>query len=376
MISAVLLAAGAARRFGAPKLREELHGQPLIRWSAELLRREPVGEVIVVVAPEHDDVRRALQDVDVKFVVNDRPDDGIGRSLACGVAAAQASSEALLVALGDTPMLRRDALQRVVARYRADGAAIVVPMYQGVRGHPVLFSRSVFPELAALTGDAGARAVTDRDPGRVAFVELESDAPLDVDTPQDLDRLRALPPRGTLLDELMPHYDVNASYSAVVDAPTAAAYRAVRETDLSRSLVSRLLVAIRSMGGRGPAPFRFGQLPDTGGFFALADDPPREIVAGVIGRFWRRNGAVVDGSRRAFEAALPRGMAKAAWSFRVDDHARGARVTTETRVLCADDDARRQFLRYWTIIGPFSGVIRREALRLIRNQAQFISPSP
>jgi hypothetical protein len=167
---------------------------------------------------------------------------------------------------------------------------------------------------------------------------------------------------------------VSAAYDTVVDAPVNQVYRAVLETDLGGSLVSRLLMAIRSLGRQASTSFKFGQLPARGGFFALANDPPREVVAGVLGRFWAIDGTVADADRSTFEAPLPPGMAKAAWSFRVDDRASGALLTTETRVLCSDDNARRHFLRYWTLVGPFSGIIRREALRLIRAHAQFTSP--
>jgi CTP:molybdopterin cytidylyltransferase MocA len=374
VISAILLAAGEARRFGAPKLLEDLHGRPVVYWSAELLRRTPVDEVIVVVAPDHDGIRNALRDVDVKFIVNATAHLGMGTSIASGVAAVHPSSEAVLVALGDEPMLGVASLRRVVERYRAGGAAVVVPTYRGTRGHPVLFERSVFQELLALRGDQGARSVTERLAAQVSFCELAQDAPIDVDTPDDLERLRAAPPRPTVLDELMPRYDVGAAYDTVVEAPMRQVYQAVLETDLAKSLVSRFLMAIRSLGRRAPSSFRFGQLPPKGAFFALASDPPREVVAGVMGRFWAIDGAVADGTRAAFEEPLPAGMAKAAWSFRVEDHAGGSLLTTETRILCADDDARRQFLRYWTLVGPFSGIIRREALRLIRAHAHLITP--
>ena len=373
MISAILLAAGEARRFGGPKLLEDLHGRPVVYWSAEVLRRAPVDEVIVVVAPDHDGIREALRDVDVKFVVNGDARLGVGTSIASGVEAVHPDSEATLVALGDEPMLRAGSLRRVVERYRAGGVSVVVPTYKGTRGHPVLFARAVFPELRELTGDEGGRVVTDLDPSRVAFCELDAAAPIDLDTPRDLEELRAAPPRSTLLDELMPLYDVSAAYDTVVEAPVTAVYRAVLETDLAASFVSRLLMAIRSLGRQAASSFRFGQLPARGAFFALANDPPREVVAGVVGRFWAIDGTVADADRSNFEAPLPPGMAKAAWSFRVDDHANGALLTTETRVLCSDDDARRHFLRYWTLVGPFSGIIRREALRLIRTHAQFTS---
>jgi molybdenum cofactor cytidylyltransferase len=375
VISAILLAAGQSRRFGAPKLLEHVHGRPVVHWAAELLRRAPVDEVIVVVAPDHDGIRQALSDVDVKFVVNDRAHLGVGTSIASGASAVHLLSDAVLVALADEPMVSASSMRRVVERYRAGGAAIVVPTYRGTRGHPVLFDRSVLHELRALEDDEGGRVVTDRDPARVAFEELDADAPLDLDTPRDLEQLREAPPRGTLLDELMPRYDMSASHDTLVEAPVGDVYRAVLHTDLAESLVSQVLMAIRSLGRRAAASFRLGALPEHGAFFALGSDPPREILSGVIGRFWAIDGGVIDGNRALFEAPLPAGMAKAAWGFRVDDHPGGSLLTTETRVLCSDDDARRQFLRYWTLVGPFSGIIRREALRLIRAQAHFNSSS-
>lgn len=191
MISALLLAAGSARRFGAPKLLQDLHGAPLIRWSAEVLIGVPVDEVIIVVPPDFDALRTALQDIDASFVVNPHPALGIASSLACGVAALSTDTNAAIVGLGDEPMVSPTAARRVLDRFRAGGAKIVASTYAGVRGHPVLFDRSVFDELRTLSGDVGARAVVDRDPRRVAFVEMGEPMPLDVDTPEDLARLRS-----------------------------------------------------------------------------------------------------------------------------------------------------------------------------------------
>ncbi|MGH7680294.1 MAG: nucleotidyltransferase family protein [Gemmatimonadaceae bacterium] len=193
MIAAVLLAAGSARRFGAPKLLQDLAGKPVVRWSAEALAGAPVDEVVVVVPPDYGALRAALDGLDVRFVVNPDPAAGMGASLACGVAALGSRVEAALVALADEPSRDRSVLAEVVDRYRTGDASIVVPLFRGTRGHPVLFDRSVFAELLALTGDRGARDITDRDPGRVAIVELAEDEPVDVDTPADLSRLRSAP---------------------------------------------------------------------------------------------------------------------------------------------------------------------------------------
>ena len=192
MIAALLLAAGSGRRFGGPKLTQELQGRALVRWSAEALRHPDVGRLAVVVPPPPatQNIAAALEGLEARLVVNPRPDAGMGASLACGVAALDGDIEAVLIALGDEPALAPAWVDRVIARYRAGGVAIVAPTFEGVRVHPVLFSRPVFPELAALTGDAGARQVVDRDPRRVAFVELGAPKTADVDTAEDLARLR------------------------------------------------------------------------------------------------------------------------------------------------------------------------------------------
>jgi len=190
VIVALLLAAGSARRFGAPKLLQDLHGRPVARWSADLLVRAKVDKVLVVVPPEHAALREALQGVDADFVVNPDPGLGIASSLACGITALRADAEAVLVTLADEPTLSDAAIRRVLDRYREGGAAIVAPTYRGRRGHPVLFDRTVFDELRTLSGDVGARTVLGRDASRVAWVELDEPLPADVDTPEDLARLR------------------------------------------------------------------------------------------------------------------------------------------------------------------------------------------
>lgn len=192
MIAALLLAAGASRRFGGgnQKLVQELNGQPVVRWSAASLIGGPVDDVIVVVGSNDAPVRDALKGLPVRFVRNGAADDGMASSVAVGVSAVLAETDAALIVLGDEPLAGRVPLERVVQRYKEGGAAVVAPTFRGVRGHPVLFERSVFPELLALTGDRGARAVADREPGRLALVELDLPKPVDVDTPADLARLR------------------------------------------------------------------------------------------------------------------------------------------------------------------------------------------
>lgn len=192
MIAALLLAAGASRRFGGglQKLVQTLDDEPVVRWSAKSLIGPPVDDVVVVVGSDDAPIRNALSGLRLRFAKNAAADQGMASSLAVGVSALPPETSAVLVALGDEPLVGREPLARVVGRYEQGGAAVVAPTFRGVRGHPVLFDRSVFPELLALSGDRGARAVADRDPGRLALVELDLPKPVDVDTAADLARLR------------------------------------------------------------------------------------------------------------------------------------------------------------------------------------------
>jgi molybdenum cofactor cytidylyltransferase len=189
VVSAVVLAAGLSRRMGRRKLLLEIEGRPLVRWSVESLLPH-VHEAVVVTGPDDVAIREALSPLDVRFAENPLPEAGQGASIAVGVAALGPEVEAAIVALGDQPRLPADVIPRIVEAFRRTGRPVVAPVYRGTQGTPVLFARATFAELVALTGDAGARRIVERDPARVARVELDVDMPLDVDTPEDLARLR------------------------------------------------------------------------------------------------------------------------------------------------------------------------------------------
>jgi molybdenum cofactor cytidylyltransferase len=188
VIAAVVLAAGFARRMGRQKLLLSLHGKAVVRWSVETVLPH-VSDVVVVTGQDDSAVREALAGLSVRFAVNPRPQDGQGSSIAIGVGALKPWTAAALVVLGDQPRLPPSVIPDLLAARTRSGKAIVTPVYAGTPGTPVLFASDVFPELMALTGDAGARAVVGARPERVEAVAVESPMPLDVDTPEDFARL-------------------------------------------------------------------------------------------------------------------------------------------------------------------------------------------
>jgi hypothetical protein len=185
---------------------------------------------------------------------------------------------------------------------------------------------------------------------------------------------------GVLIDSFMPVFDVFERHHVLVDAPAEQTYRAVRRVDLGRSAPIRALFAARAIPAllrRRPRGSRSMTLDDLidGGFVLLAEEPPREIVLGVVGTFWRPTGGIRRIEPVDFAGFHEPGQAKATWNFRVESVTDGRSVVyTETRVRCVDGATRRKFLLYWAAIGPFSGIVRRRALRLIKSDADRAQP--
>ena len=179
-----------------------------------------------------------------------------------------------------------------------------------------------------------------------------------------------------LLDELMPAFDVSERHHTLVLAPGERVYGAVRGVDLARSRAIRALFAARGIPllvrGRRLAR-RTMTLDDLvrGGFVWLGEEHGRELVLGVVGTFWRPKGGVRRIEPGDFTAFDEPGAAKAAWNFRlIPDGDERTFLTTETRVRVPDEPSRKKFLLYWAAIGPFSGVVRRQTLALIKTDAE------
>lgn len=190
-VAAIILAAGASSRMGRPKQLLDWRGLPLIRAVAEQALAAQTDQVLVVVGAAGDAVAQALEGLSLRIVANPRAAEGQSTSLRAGVAALGPEVGAALILLGDQPFVAAPLLDRIIAAWRATGATIVAPVYQGQRGNPVLFARAVFPELLAVAGDQGARGVVAADPTRVHALPFDDLRPLaDIDTPEDYDRLR------------------------------------------------------------------------------------------------------------------------------------------------------------------------------------------
>jgi CTP:molybdopterin cytidylyltransferase MocA len=164
-VGAVVLAAGAATRFGAPK-----QGLLLAEVLSRVRASEPVGEVVVVTGAHE-------LEADARVVHCPDWELGGGASLRCGLRALPPETAAAVVVLADGPDLAPAAIDRVVAAWRDRAGEVVAASYGGVRGHPVVLGRAVWDDVP----DEGARAL---EPVLVPCDDLGP--PGDVDRPEDL----------------------------------------------------------------------------------------------------------------------------------------------------------------------------------------------
>jgi len=180
-----------------------------------------------------------------------------------------------------------------------------------------------------------------------------------------------------LIDELLPRFDEVERHARLVRATPAAVSAALRRVDLLDSRTIRWLVALRSAPGALRHPRRMSRRPTLrlddmltrGGFILLGERPERELALGVVGRFWTLDGERLRLDGPGFAAFDRPGYAKAVWDFRLTPEGNATRLSTETRILCLDAESRRRFRRYWRVIRPFSGLIRRALLRAVDRAA-------
>lgn len=183
-----MLAAGHSSRMGGRfKLLEPLDGRPLVAHAVRAALDSKASRVTVVVGAKAAEVIEVLPEA-VHVLRNPDPGRGLASSLITGVSAC--TGDAALVLLGDTPFVRWTDCDAVIDAYRPGRVAVAT--LDGDRGHPVLWTREFFEEIGELEGDRGARAIMERHPDRVDEVPLDNPRLLDdVDTPQDLERLRS-----------------------------------------------------------------------------------------------------------------------------------------------------------------------------------------
>lgn len=169
-----------------------------------------------------------------------------------------------------------------------------------------------------------------------------------------------------LLSEVLPEYHFRERHQRRVDAAPEAVFAAIRAVTLAETPIARTLMRLRGMRAGSTRPLV--EEMDAEGFAQIAEEALTEVVYGAIGQPWKPLGG-----KRAdagdFAAFAKPGYAKMGFNFRLENGV----LSTETRVQLTDERSRRLFRRYWLVIRPFSGLIRREWLRAIARRAVRLS---
>jgi molybdenum cofactor cytidylyltransferase len=189
-VGALILAAGrSTRMLCANKLLADLGGKPVVAHVADAVAEAGMPPPVVVLGHLASEVRAAFADRPATFVVAADFADGLSASLRAGLAAVPADWDAVLVCLGDMPVVTATTIRALVAAHRP--GAIAVPVHDGQRGNPVLWDRAWFGALAGTTGDTGGKALLSR--FRVNVIEIPAESRgvlIDVDTQADLSAIR------------------------------------------------------------------------------------------------------------------------------------------------------------------------------------------
>jgi len=188
MISAIILAAGQSKRMGQAKQLLGIGGKALLQQVLDAVLDSDVDEVLLVLGHEAERIRNAMDVRGARVVVNRDYAQGMITSIREGLKALDKRSEAFFIVLGDQPEIRPAVYNRLIREFRRirPSPGILLPAYQGEKGHPALFSIKYLAESFKITGDVGFREIIQRHPEEVFLVDVGTAAILaDIDTPED-----------------------------------------------------------------------------------------------------------------------------------------------------------------------------------------------
>jgi len=185
-ISAILLGAGESKRMGVNKLGLPWGTKTVLERCLDSLLQAKVNEVVVVLSKKTRGMRGLLEHAGVKVVMNPVFKKGMSTSIRKGVRAIDPMSKGILIALGDHPFLKTRTIDALIRAFVREKGSIIVPRFQGEKGHPVIFHRKHQTELLKLKGDVGARSIMERHPEEVWVVDVRSEGVVrDIDTRDD-----------------------------------------------------------------------------------------------------------------------------------------------------------------------------------------------
>jgi molybdenum cofactor cytidylyltransferase len=187
-VSAIVLAAGSSRRMGRSKQLLPLGHSPVIRHCLDGIVASGLRDIVVVLGADHNGTAAAIRGMPVKTAVNADPGSDMAASIRLGLRQIDRASTGVLICLADHPLVSSETIMGLVNAHRASPDSILIPLYQGRRGHPTLFPRKAIEDIFSVET---LRNVIASRVGSVRTVEVDDEGVvLDLDTPEDYERIK------------------------------------------------------------------------------------------------------------------------------------------------------------------------------------------
>jgi len=196
MISAILLAAGESNRMGQPKQLMPFGQSTIVERTIDNLLNSAVSETIVVLGYKDEEIRKTIAGKPIKIAMNPDYQQGMSTSIIAGLKQVDKRARAVLIALGDQPFVNSQTITSLVEAFIANNRGILIPVYQGRRGNPVIFAIEYKGELLNLKGDVGGREIIKLHPDDVLEVAVDCEGVLlDIDTMENYTPITLNPER-------------------------------------------------------------------------------------------------------------------------------------------------------------------------------------
>ena len=174
MISAILLAAGKSKRMeGENKLVKKINGIPLIKHSVKNILSSSVDKIIIVLGYQKEIIEKLIgKNEKIKFVFNKDFESGMASSIKIGLNHLSKNTQAFFICLGDMPLVHSDIYNQLIkSRNQKD---ILVPTYNGQRGNPVFFNKSMKEKIVSIKGDVGAKEILELNKDKILNLEINN----------------------------------------------------------------------------------------------------------------------------------------------------------------------------------------------------------
>ena len=189
MISGIILASGFSKRMKQEKLLLPMGGIALVELVIRAARASRLDEVILVYQKK--EIEKIGREYGIKAVHNPRADEGQSAAIKLGIHTAHPETDAFMFMVGDQPFLNPSTINILIDTFQQDPHSIIVPVYNGIRGNPVLFPSGMKELLLALDGDRGGRVLIEKMSDRVNLVSIAEEMPgTDIDTEEDYRRIK------------------------------------------------------------------------------------------------------------------------------------------------------------------------------------------